>query len=161
MDQSRAQVDRMDHYGAGRGRLWTAGKRTLVFPSERIVGWLDWRGSWKPETGPILATAQVEVPDDPSLALTVYPIMAVVRHGDAWSKKFSSEPVDLDFLTRLPGDAVTALVLCPPFIPESFSAIVHLAPGLRRLSLNSTMLTDDALPAVTASNRAHRSWDFG
>jgi hypothetical protein len=114
------------------------------------VGWLNWRGSWNPDSGPVIATAQVDVPDDRPLALTVYPTSVVERQGDAWSTKFSSDPVDLDFLTRLPGDAFSSLVLCPPFIQESVPAIVHLAPSRRRLYLSSTMLTDDALPFVAA-----------
>ena len=35
----------------------------IQFPTDAIVGTLDWNGSWSDERGPVLATGSVEVPD--------------------------------------------------------------------------------------------------
>jgi len=125
------------------------GTRTLLFPTDRVVGTLN-RGAWDVERGPVLARGEVTVPDDRPLHLDVRPVAAVERHGDQWSMHSSPDPVDLGFLERLPADAVQRLALNSPLVAESVGAVTHLAPGLRRLYLASTMLTDAALPAVAA-----------
>lgn len=124
--------------------------KTLSFPADRIVGRLSWNGSARDKRGPVLATGPVEVPDDLDLALTVSAIKAVTRRDNTWSTTFSTEPVDLSFLSSLPRDIVHSFTLTPPFIHESFRFIVHLAPGLRNLYLSSTGLANATLRYIVA-----------
>lgn len=63
-----------------------------------------------------------------------------VAHGD--------EPVDLEFIRGLPADSVADLSL-GNVDPGSFSAVAHLAPGLRRLGVYLDNLGEDA-PSVIA-----------
>lgn len=58
------------------------------------------------------------------------------------------EAVDLDFVRALPADSVCELNL-GDIVPASFSALAHLAPGLRELSLFIDELGEDA-PFVIA-----------
>ena len=54
--------------------------RYLSFPTDQIVGTLDWLGAWsRTEEPPILATGVVEVPDDAEVSLSVLPIQSVER----------------------------------------------------------------------------------
>ena len=59
------------------------------------------------------------------------------------------EAVDLEFIRGLPPDSVSALSLTGDVLPASFTAVAHLAPGLRRLGLYLDNLGDDA-PSVIA-----------
>ena len=57
-------------------------------------------------------------------------------------------PVDLQFLAGLPSDSIEALKIGPGIVPASFSFVSHIAPGLRRLYLINTNLSDQALDHV-------------
>ena len=58
------------------------------------------------------------------------------------------EPVDLEFIRRLPPDSVRDLSV-GRVVPGSFAAVAHLAPGLRSLGVYLDNLGDDA-PSVIA-----------
>jgi hypothetical protein len=120
----------------------------LRFPSERIVGSLEWLGSWDVTRGPVLATGDVVVPDDRPVSLSVQSVMSVERHGDSWQTIGGREPVHLGFIAELPGDAVDSLYLSRSLVPGSFGSVGHLAPGLRRLYLADTGLADTAVATI-------------
>jgi hypothetical protein len=144
----------------------------LGFPDDQIVGTLDWP---RYRAEPVLASGVVTVPDGVEISLNVNLIESVRRtdtplinsrltiHGtespgepvspddsaESWEITGSGEPADLAFLRQLPGDAITNLHLQAPIVPGSFAAVTHLTPGLRRLYLGWTDLTDDALDSVS------------
>jgi Leucine-rich repeat (LRR) protein len=66
-----------------------------------------------------------------------------------WELTGGSQPADLGFLRQLPRASITALSLHSPIVADSLAAVTHLAPGLRRLYLASTDLTDEALPHIS------------
>lgn len=96
----------------------------------------------------MLATGNVAVPDEQLVSLDVRGISAVERQGDGWSMSGDGAPLDLSFLADLPPSAVESMNLNPPLVPESFQAVAHLAPGLRKLYLARTGLDDAAIPHV-------------
>ena len=65
------------------------------------------------------------------------------------------EPVDLEFIRRLPPDSVSDLSV-GRVVPGSFAAVAHLAPGLRDLGVYLDNLGDDA-PSVIAKLTALKS----
>jgi hypothetical protein len=65
------------------------------------------------------------------------------------------EAVDLEFIRGLPPDSVSGLSV-GNVVPGSFTAVAHLAPGLRRLGLYLDNLGDDA-PSVIAELTALQS----
>jgi hypothetical protein len=67
---------------------------------------------------------------------------------ESWEITGGSQAADLGFLRHLPANAITALHLRAPIAAESFGAVTHLAPGLRRLYLAWAELEDDALAHV-------------
>jgi hypothetical protein len=148
---------------------------SLSFPPGQAVGTLEWLGS---ENGaaPVLASGTVTVPDGAEITLDVMVIESVRRtegqsrayhstlriqmHGangpvefatedsESWEITGGIQPADLSFLRNLPADSITDLHLRAPILAESFAAITHLAPGLRRLYLAQADLTDEALLSV-------------
>lgn len=145
----------------------------LPFPADETVGIVAWPGSEM--EGLIPAKGNVAVPHGAEVSLRVMIIESIasadsleaghwiqregkIRSPDSWSRASvggrwiihgSSRPVDLRFLRNLPSANINELHLTSPLIPESFDSIVHLAPGLRRLYLASTALTDEALQSVS------------
>lgn len=76
--------------------------------------------------------------------------------GDlSYSVGRGEEPVDLAFIRGLPADSVFDLSV-GGVDPDSFAAVAHLAPGLRRLVVYLDNLGDDA-PSVIASLTALES----
>ena len=65
------------------------------------------------------------------------------------------EPVDLEFIRRLPPDSVSDLSV-GRVVPGSFAAVAHLTPGLRSLGVYLDNLGDDA-PSVIAELKALES----
>jgi hypothetical protein len=60
------------------GVVWqTAGVPTLSFPSDEVVGTLDWAGAPSPGGGPVLATGDVEVPHGEEISLTIQRVESV------------------------------------------------------------------------------------
>jgi len=111
----------------------------LVFPSDRVVGELDWLGA---PIGGVPATGRVVVPDGVGVDLTV-PGFSDSPDGG----RLMNPAADLGFLRELPPDGIEALRIRAA--PEaSLDALAHLAPGLRRLYLIHTEFTDAALPAI-------------
>jgi len=90
----------------------------------------------------ISSRVQVDGPDGPA--------GCVAEDSESWEITGGTQPVDLGFLRNLPAGSITGLHLRSPIVPESFPAVAHLAPGLRRLCLACSDLTDDALPTVAA-----------
>jgi hypothetical protein len=148
---------------------------TLTFPSGRAMGTLDWAGSG---AAPVLASGVVTVPDGVEIALDVMVIESVRRtdghsafhsaltierlnadgseasevredSDESWEITGGRQPADLGWLRQLPADSITDLHLRAPIVPESFAAVTHLAPGLRRLYLAWADLPDDALAHVS------------
>jgi hypothetical protein len=122
----------------------------LTFPSDRIVGWLDWPGAWDPVHGPFLATGSVTVPDGEEISLKVNGITDVdASDDDTWTiNDDPAHPIsDLAFLAELPPDAIHRLDL-RRVDPATFSAVRHLASGLRSLSLALSGLGDEVLAHV-------------
>jgi hypothetical protein len=145
----------------------------LPFPANEIFGTLEWPGcrtDW-----PVLATGAVMVPDDSEITLSVSRIEEVLpcsgpdigihindphieAHGESalaaqgfrtgWEVKEGNQSLDLEFLRRLPAGSIRSLNLTYWILPESFSAVTHLAPGLRSLRLAATALNDTALQTV-------------
>jgi hypothetical protein len=111
----------------------------LRFPTEIAVGELWWEdgresGRW----GHQVAIGAAEVPDGAAVRL------------NAGRDHFDGGPaVDLDFIRDLPADSVFELNLTGDFIPASFAAVAHLAPGLRNLSVHIDELGAEA-PSVIA-----------
>lgn len=118
------------------------------FPPDRILGTLDWDGSWTEERGPVLATGSVDVPDAVALSLDVQAVRGVESTGGgSWSVDVSMDPVDLDFLRELPADGVESLTLHSND-EATFGAVAHLAPGLRKLYLVWAGFSDTVLEIV-------------
>lgn len=118
------------------------------FPTDRIVGTLDWNGSWTDERGPVLATGMVNVPGDVAVSLEVQAVRGVEsRGGGRWSVDVAREAVDLGFLRDLPADGVESLTLHRSD-EATFGAVAHLAPGLRRLYLVWAGFSDAVLGTV-------------
>lgn len=76
--------------------------------------------------------------------------------GDlSYSVASGEEAVDLEFIRGLPADSVFDLSV-GGVAPDSFAAVAHLAPGLRRLGVYLDNLGDDA-PSVIAGLTALES----
>jgi hypothetical protein len=111
----------------------------LRFPAKIAVGELSWEddrqsGGW----GHQLAIGAVNVPDGTAVQL------------NAGRDPFDDGPaVDLDFIRGLPADSVSELNLTGDFVPASFPAVAHLAPGLRAMSVYIDELGPEA-PSVIA-----------
>ena len=112
------------------------------------VGTIDWATSWAEHGGPVLAHGDVEVPSDMRITLTVQPIASIEPAGDGFQIHRSKEVVDLAFLQDLPGNSLEQLQIHAVVVPGSWGALVHLAPGLRRLYVIQAEFPDDALPAI-------------
>jgi hypothetical protein len=122
----------------------------LTFPTDRIVGTLDWAGSWHPDRGPVLATGSITTPDDTDISLDVSPVSGSrPSGGGSWSvmTDAANPVVDLGFLADLPPNGIQRLTLGRTS-RSSFAAITHLAPGLRYLYLSFADLGDEVLPYV-------------
>jgi hypothetical protein len=109
----------------------------LQFPAEIAVGEVSWEdaresGGW----GHQLAIGAVDVPDGTAASLYA-------------GSDYDEEAVDLEFIRGLPADSVFDLSLTGNFVPASFAAVAHLAPGLRALSVSIDELGAEA-PAVIA-----------
>lgn len=122
----------------------------LTFPTDRIVGDLDFPGAWDPVHGPFLATGTVTVPDDQDIRLHVHAITDVTASGHgSWT--INDDPAhtiaDLAFLADLPPNVIHALDL-RRVDPATFPAVRHLAPGLRSLALAVSGLSDQVLPHI-------------
>ena len=126
----------------------TSPTRVLSFSADEVVGTLEWVGSYSQERGPVLATGNAEVPVDQRISLDVHRIDSVEPSGDGWSMRGGTTPVDLQFLAGLPSDSIEFLTIGPDIVAASFRFVEHLAPGLRRLCLSHTDLTDQALRHV-------------
>ena len=96
----------------------------LRFPTDRIVGTLDWNGSWSAETGPVLARGDVDVPDGAVVRLEVQELRAVEPSG-GWGPVPSFHPVDLGFLADLPPDGIGSMSVRSAD-ERSFGALRHL-----------------------------------
>ncbi len=58
----------------------------LQFPTDRIVGTVDWDGSWNDEHGPVLATGTVHVPNGVRVSLEVQALRgSEPTGGGSWS----------------------------------------------------------------------------
>lgn len=131
------------------------------FPTSHIVGTLEWNGSWNAETGPLLATGIVEVPDGVDVALRVEPVEGALPTGEgAWRTVRGPGSVDLSFLAALPPAGIRSLSLYS-VRAETISFLAQLAPGLRRLHLCWTDLTDEALPAIAGCSNLTYLQSFG
>lgn len=120
----------------------------LQFPTDRIVGIVEWDGSWSYENGPVLATGSVHVPDDVPISLEVQALRGKESAGPGgWTFDVAQDAVDLEFLRRLPDACIKSLDL-KSGDEATFDAVAHLAPGLRRLYLAWTGFTDAALATV-------------
>jgi hypothetical protein len=118
----------------------------LAFPTDRIVGDLDWDGAYTEKAGPVLATGPVDAPDGVPIRLSLmeYSGAQPVPRG-GWTMQPTGRATDLRFLSQLPRDAIESLEM-HHVVADSFGAVVHLAPGLRQLLLTGTDLDDDAIP---------------
>lgn len=75
----------------------------LVFPADRIVGALDWDGSYSEETGPVLATGTVDAPDGRPVTLSLVEYSGAQRLArGGWTMQPTEQPTDLRFLHALP-----------------------------------------------------------
>jgi hypothetical protein len=120
----------------------------LQFPTDRIVGTVEWDGSWTDERGPVLATGTVQVPDGVAVGLVILAVLgSEPTGGGSWSTIPTWEPVHLGFLRDLPRDDIESLSIRSAD-EASFDAVVHLAPGLRRLHLVWTGFSDAVLSPV-------------
>ena len=129
------------------GWISVAHASPLLSPPMR--SWAHWNGSGLiAKSGPVLATGNVEAPEDQAISLNVHRIDSVEPSGDGWSMKGGTTPVDLQFLAGLPSDSIEFLTIGPDIVAASFRFVEHLAPGLRRLCLSHTDLTDQALRHV-------------
>ena len=118
------------------------------FPSDRIVGVLDWDGSWNDQTGPVLATGLVVVPDDVAVGLDVQALRGAEPTGDGgWTIDVDQQASELGFLRRLPADGVESLTVHSSN-ESTFAAVAHLAPGLRKLYLAWSEFSDTVLETV-------------
>jgi hypothetical protein len=149
----------------------------LVFPAHEIVGTLRWEDSTDGVDKVALATGVVVVPERVEVTLKAS-WMESVRAGDtlgavptkpgegskaadllhdntgSGSGRITEPgPMNLRFLSQLPADSITTLQLDFSVAPESFSAVTHLAAGLRWLYLGWTGLDDAALGSVAQLRR--------
>ena len=149
--------------------------RSLSFPTDEIVGTLDWLGSWSGEEGPVLATGVIDVPDDAEVSLSVHRVESVERDpfsgggftnsrvtsdgvvvseqtsGQGWRLSGGNgPPLHLGFLRELPPDGITSLHLSgsTTVLAESLSALPHLASSLKRLYMGWTDFGDEVLQYV-------------
>ena len=107
----------------------------LQFPTDRIIGTVEWLGSWTDERGPVLATGSVTVPDGVTVSLDVQAVHGTESTGGgSWTIDVAQEAVDLSFLRELPDTCVESLRLRSSD-EATFDAVAHLAPGLRKLYL--------------------------
>lgn len=123
----------------------------LSFPTDRIVGTLDWAAPWNPDTGPALATGRIQVPDGTAVSLDIRPAAGSrPSGGGGWEvlADNSGRPIDLAFLRELPPDSIESLSLDRQVLVPSLPAISHLTPGLRRLYLPWCGFRDDALTSI-------------
>lgn len=120
----------------------------LEFPTDRIVGTLDWNGSWSDERGPVLATGSVSVPDAVAVSLEVQAVRGTESTGGgSWTVDVAQDRVDLRFLRDLPANGVESLTVHPSD-EATFDAVAHLAPGLRKLYLVWAGFSDAVLETV-------------
>jgi hypothetical protein len=120
----------------------------LQFPTDRIVGTLDWNGSWTDERGPVLATGSVNVPDDVIVSLDVQAVRGTESTGGgSWTIDVAQDAVDLGFLRELPDNCVESLTL-KSSDEATFGAVAHLAPSLRKLYLVWAGFSDVVLETV-------------
>ena len=121
---------------------------TLRFPTDRIVGSVEWVRPWSDAQGPVLATGSVEVPEGTGVTLNAQALRgSEAMGGGSWSLLPSGEVLDLGFLRDLAPGAIESLSVGAAD-EESFDAIGHLAPGLRRLYLGWTGFSDAVLSTV-------------
>jgi hypothetical protein len=121
----------------------------LRFPTDRVVGTLDWPAPFDPETGPTLATGVVSVPDGIGVCLEVQSLTGSRPTGaGVWELLTDHRPIDLGFLRVLPTDVIESICLTRDVVESSASALAHLAPGLKFLYLPWSNLTDAVLPHV-------------
>ncbi|SQD99749.1 hypothetical protein FMEAI12_5590017 [Parafrankia sp. Ea1.12] len=164
----RKSLDDRDGGASGRGRRKSlaaydqTGQSVLVvvlpFPENRTVGTIDWIGSSYDHLGPLPARGDVEVPDGGEVTLEIHPAAELDGHDGRTveSASVSWSPVDVRFLDQLPSDSITGLSITYAVQPGSLAALAHLAPGLRRLTLAWTDLTDEALPHLAVLR--HLAW---
>lgn len=120
----------------------------LQFPTDQIVGTVEWLGSWTDEHGPVLATGSVNVPDDITVSLDVQAVRGTESTGGgSWTIDVAQETVDLRFLRELPDDCIDSLTLNSSD-ETTFDAVAHLAPGLRKLCLVWAGFSDAVLETV-------------
>ena len=124
-----------------------------------MVGTLDW-ATRDYERGPVLATGQVNVPDEADVSFDVEIVLHVQPNGTGWQLQSDMRPVDLSFLADLPPRAISDLSL-HRVVADSMTSLVHLAPGLRRLYLVWSDLGDDALQHVAQLTRLIYLQTFG
>lgn len=125
----------------------------LRFPIDRIVGTLDWDGSWNDATGPVLATGDLLVPDGTDVGICVEAVIESRPLGNGtWQAEGALTEVDLDFLLDLPPDALHSVTIRRAS-EESTGALAHLAPGLRQRTLADTGFTDGVLPIIATLTR--------
>ena len=135
--------------------------RLLRFPSDQIVGTLEWDGSWAPSAGPVLATGAIEVPVDTAIALEVAPWTGKASNGGGrWTMTHGQTLVDLDFLRELPGDAIESLSI-QSADESTFGALAHLADGLRRLTLSLTGFSDAVVSVIAQLTQLTQLQTFG
>ena len=123
----------------------------LTFPTDRIVGYLDWAGAGDPGAEPFLAHGSVDVPDGVEISLRVESLKGVTPNPDgSWHvlRDDAHPVVDLEFLVDLPPASIGALVVIGHVEPASTAALHHLSVGLHELILAGTGLSDEVLPFV-------------
>lgn len=82
----------------------------LQFPTDRIVGTVEWDGSWSDERGPVLATGSVAVPDGVAVRLEIEPLLGCEPTGRGhWSMVRAREPLRLDFVRALPSAVIESV----------------------------------------------------
>jgi hypothetical protein len=136
----------------------------LRFPTDRIVGKLDWPGAWEAGgDGPVLATGSITVPDDVDIGLEVAAFASRERaSGGGWRLLPDNEhpAVRLDFLLELPRDSIRSLSL-RRIVPDTFGAVRHLAAGLERLYIAHADVGDEVLADVAALTNLTYLQTFG
>ena len=114
----------------------------LPFPSDRVVGELDWIDA---PIGGVPATGRMAVPDGVEVTLTVPSFHDIPEGGRVMES--ATDRSDLGFVGQLPPDSIHSLRIRAAH-ERSLDALAHLAPGLRYLYLVWTEFTDAALPAI-------------
>jgi hypothetical protein len=124
------------------------GMPRIQFPTDHIVGTVEWDGSWTDERGPVLATGSVQVPEGVGVSLHIRPLRgSEPKRGGSWTMIPAQSPIHVGFVRDLPPDVIES-VLVRSADEGSFDAVTHLAPGLRRLYLGRTGFSDAVLPTV-------------